>query len=140
MAGYLLLAGNWAYALKGLPASVAIPLWSISIEEQFYLLWPPILRRITRRKLVYVVIALLLLANLARIALVAAHASGAAIEYNTFARIDPIALGILIACLLGDRSPRFSPSMRFGLALAALSTLAAIGTYAHLNAPESLAP
>jgi len=140
VAGYLLLAGNWVYALKGLPASVAIPLWSISIEEQFYLFWPPILRRITRRKLVYVVIALLLLANLARIALVAAHASGAAIEYNTFARIDPIALGILIACLLGDRSPHFSPGVRFGLAFAAISTLAAIGTYSHLNAPQSLAP
>jgi peptidoglycan/LPS O-acetylase OafA/YrhL len=140
VAGYLLLAGNWVYAFKGLPASVAIPLWSISIEEQFYLFWPPILRRITRRKLVYVVIALLLLANLARIALVAAHASGAAIEYNTFARIDPIALGILVACLLGDRSPRLSPGMRFALTFAALLTLAAIGTYGHLNAPESLAP
>jgi peptidoglycan/LPS O-acetylase OafA/YrhL len=140
LAGYLLLAGNWVYAFKGLPASVAIPLWSISIEEQFYLLWPPILRRITRRKLVYAVIALLLLANLARIALVAAHASGAAVEYNTFARIDPIAFGILIACIFGDRSPRFSPGIRFGLFLAALCTLAAIGTYGHLNAPQSLAP
>jgi peptidoglycan/LPS O-acetylase OafA/YrhL len=140
VAGYLLLAGNWVYAFKGLPASVAIPLWSISIEEQFYLFWPPILRRITRRKLIYVVIALLLLANLARIALVAAHASGAAIEYNTFARIDPIALGILVACLLGDRSPHLSSGMRFRLAFAALLTLATIGTYAHLNAPQSAAP
>lgn len=140
VAGYLLLAGNWIYAFKGLPASVAIPLWSISIEEQFYLFWPPILRRITRRKLVYAVIALLLLANLARIALVMAHASGAAIEYNTFARIDPIALGILLACLFKDRSPRFSPALRFALAFAAVSTLAVIGTYAHLNAPRSVAP
>lgn len=140
VAGYLLLAGNWIYAFKGLPASVAIPLWSISIEEQFYLFWPPILRRITRRKLVYAVIALLLLANLARIALVMAHASGAAIEYNTFARIDPIAFGILVACLFGDRSPRFSPALRFALAFAAVSTLAVIGTYAHLNAPRSVAP
>jgi peptidoglycan/LPS O-acetylase OafA/YrhL len=140
VAGYLLLAGNWVYALKGLPASVAIPLWSISIEEQFYLFWPPILRRITRRKLVYVVIALLLLANLARIALVMAHASGAAIEYNTFARIDPIALGILVACFLEDRSPHLSSGMRLGFAFAALLTLATIGTYAHLNAPQSAAP
>jgi peptidoglycan/LPS O-acetylase OafA/YrhL len=140
VAGYLLLAGNWVYALRGLPASVAIPLWSISIEEQFYLFWPPILRRITRRKLVYVVIALLLLANLARLALVLAHASGAAIEYNTFARIDPIALGILAACLLGDRTPRFSFAMRSALAFAAVSTLAVIGIYGHLNAPQSVAP
>ena len=140
VAGYLLLAGNWVYAFRGLPASVAIPLWSISIEEQFYLFWPPILRRVTRRNLMYVVIVLLLLANLARIALLAAHASGAAIEYNTFARLDPIALGILVACLLGDRSPRFSPRMRFGLISAALLTLALIGAYGRLNAPQSYAP
>ncbi|HTX16018.1 MAG TPA: acyltransferase [Candidatus Baltobacteraceae bacterium] len=140
VAGYLLLAGNWVYALKGLPASVAIPLWSISIEEQFYLFWPPILRRITRRNLVYVVMVLLAVANLARIVLIAAHASGAGIEYNTFARIDPIALGILAACLLGDRSPSFSPAMRFALVLAALAACASIGTYGHLNAPQSAAP
>jgi peptidoglycan/LPS O-acetylase OafA/YrhL len=140
VAGYLLLAGNWVYAFKGLPASVAIPLWSISIEEQFYLFWPPILRRITRRNLVYVVVVLLAVANLARIVLVAAHASGAAVEYNTLARIDPIALGILAACLLGDRPPRFSPTVRFALALAAISTCAAIGTYGHLNRPQSAAP
>jgi peptidoglycan/LPS O-acetylase OafA/YrhL len=140
VAGYLLLAGNWVYAFRGLPASVAIPLWSISIEEQFYLFWPPILRRITRRRLVYVVTVLLALANLARILLVATHASGAAIEYNTFARIDPIAFGILAACLLGDRLPHFSPATRFGLALAALLTWALIGAYAHLNAPQAAAP
>ena len=140
VAGYLLLAGNWVYAFRGLPASVAIPLWSISIEEQFYLFWPPILRRITRRNLVYVVMVLLAVANLARIVLIAAHASGAGIEYNTFARIDPIALGILAACLLGDRSPSFSPAMRFALVLAALAACASIGTYGHLNAPQSAAP
>ena len=33
--GYLLLAGNWVYAWQGLPHSIAGPLWSVSIEEQF---------------------------------------------------------------------------------------------------------
>src|SRR5689334_7836956 len=34
--GYSLLAGNWIYAFYGLPASFATPLWTVSIEEQFY--------------------------------------------------------------------------------------------------------
>src|SRR5579864_2495432 len=43
--GYSLLAGNWIYAFYGLPASFATPLWTVSIEEQFYLAWPLALRK-----------------------------------------------------------------------------------------------
>src|SRR5205814_1251966 len=34
---FALLCGNWACVLWGYPHSVATPLWSVSIEEQFYL-------------------------------------------------------------------------------------------------------
>src|SRR5690348_15341137 len=50
IAGYAALAGNWVYVAYGLPHSVAIPLWSVSIEEQFYLLWPLAIRRCSRRR------------------------------------------------------------------------------------------
>jgi peptidoglycan/LPS O-acetylase OafA/YrhL len=97
------------------PASVAIPLWSISVEEQFYLVWPLILRRMSRMRIIYAALAVLGLGNIARIALVYTHASGAAAEYNTFVRIDPIAFGILIACLFGERSPRLGLAGRLAL-------------------------
>src|SRR5450432_3563846 len=45
--GYSLLAGNWTYVFYGLPASFTIPLWTVSIEEQFYLAWPLALRKAT---------------------------------------------------------------------------------------------
>src|SRR5215467_3640185 len=45
--GFCLLSGNWVYVFCGLPASFAIPLWTVSIEEQFYLAWPLALRRAT---------------------------------------------------------------------------------------------
>src|SRR6478672_7551315 len=45
VAGFSLLSGNWVYVFYGLPASFAIPLWTVSIEEQFYLAWPLALRR-----------------------------------------------------------------------------------------------
>jgi peptidoglycan/LPS O-acetylase OafA/YrhL len=42
MAAFLLLAGNWYTAAIGYAPSIVAPLWSISVEEQFYLLWPGI--------------------------------------------------------------------------------------------------
>lgn len=44
---YIFLAGNWICALKGTPNSVITPLWSVSIEEQFYLIWPLAVRKMS---------------------------------------------------------------------------------------------
>jgi peptidoglycan/LPS O-acetylase OafA/YrhL len=41
---FLLLSGNWYVAAAGCSASPIAPLWSISVEEQFYLIWPWIAR------------------------------------------------------------------------------------------------
>ncbi|HKD78678.1 MAG TPA: acyltransferase [Candidatus Angelobacter sp.] len=114
IAGYTLLAGNWIYVFYGLPASFAIPLWTVSIEEQFYLAWPLALRKATVRAIAAGAVALLLVANVWRIALVLAGAPAQAMEYNTFTRLDPIALGILMA-LFKNRLPAFSRRQRFAL-------------------------
>src|SRR5690242_14247438 len=45
VAGFTFLAGNWIYVFYGLPNSFAIPLWTVSIEEQFYLTWPLVFRK-----------------------------------------------------------------------------------------------
>jgi peptidoglycan/LPS O-acetylase OafA/YrhL len=37
---YLFLAGNWWTALHGFIPTIAGPLWTISIEEQYYIVWP----------------------------------------------------------------------------------------------------
>jgi peptidoglycan/LPS O-acetylase OafA/YrhL len=141
VAGFLLLAGNWVYAWKGLPDSIiVIPLWSISVEEQFYLLWPLIARKASLAQMKYVLAGLLSLGYLSRIFLVWKHATGAAAEYNTFARIDPIVLGILVAVIFGERSVKLSLVGRLSLILACLATWVAIAPYAALNEPRALAP
>ena len=44
---YFLLSGNWyAIAVATIPETVSF-LWSISIEEQFYLVWPTVMRKAT---------------------------------------------------------------------------------------------
>jgi peptidoglycan/LPS O-acetylase OafA/YrhL len=112
--GYCLLAGNWSYVLYGLPASFAVPLWTVSIEEQFYLAWPLALRRASLRMMAAIAVGLLALANAWRAWLAISSAPVDAMEYNTFTRLDPIALGILIA-LFSDKLPRFSRWQRIAL-------------------------
>lgn len=140
IAGYLLLAGNWVYVWKGLPYSIANPLWSVSIEEQFYLVWPLALRRMSRHQLVYVVMSLLLLANTARAYLVLSHVLGAAVQYNTFARLDAIALGILVAYVLGSEVPSLTLFGRSALAAFSLSLWCIVAACVNLNAQTEVAP
>lgn len=102
VAGYTLLAGNWVYVFHGLPPGITIPLWTVSIEEQFYLTWPLAARRTSVAGMAWIAVGVLLVANAVRVWLARSGASLQAMEYNTFTRLDPIALGILLA-LLGSR-------------------------------------
>ena len=45
--GFVTFTANWVVALGGWQPSVLMPLWSISIEEQFYLTWPLVVRRLS---------------------------------------------------------------------------------------------
>jgi len=65
-AGFLLLAGNWIVVLFGVADSWAIILWSVSIEEQFYLLWPLGMKFFSRRGWLYTALGLIATANLVR--------------------------------------------------------------------------
>jgi peptidoglycan/LPS O-acetylase OafA/YrhL len=125
--GYSLLAGNWVYAFYGLPASFATPLWTVSIEEQFYLAWPLALRKASLRIMATMAVALLVIANAWRVWLAISAAPIERIEYNTFTRLDPIALGILIA-LFGHKLPRWSRAVRIALLCGGVITWA--GVYA----------
>jgi peptidoglycan/LPS O-acetylase OafA/YrhL len=112
--GYSLLAGNWIYAFYGLPASFATPLWTVSIEEQFYLAWPLALRKTSVRTMAAMALGLLAIANAWRVWLAVTAAPVERIEYNTFTRLDPIAFGILLA-LFGHKLPSFTRMQRVAL-------------------------
>jgi peptidoglycan/LPS O-acetylase OafA/YrhL len=90
---------------------VMYPLWSISVEEQFYLFWPWFARYLPRKRIVLAPLAML-------VAAAVAHALSAPLKLswnNTFIRLDPIAVGILIALL-----PRLELHAPMRLALMAL--------------------
>ena len=123
--GYSLLAGNWIYAFYGLPASFATPLWTVSIEEQFYLAWPLALRRASVRTMAAIAAGLLVMANAWRVWLAVTAAPVERIEYNTFTRLDPIAFGILLA-LFAHKLPQFTRLQRVALLSGGTATWVAV--------------
>jgi peptidoglycan/LPS O-acetylase OafA/YrhL len=126
---FTLLAGNWWVVFQGFPSSIIFPLWSISIEEQFYLTWPAVVRRISQRAMAAVAVALLVIATLTRIYLGAHHAGETQVWCNTLARLDPIALGILAAIVLRGRIPKIQLLERGALFLAGLMGIALAANY-----------
>ena len=135
VAGFALLSGNWVFVLHGLPLrSIALPLWSVSIEEQFYLAWPLIVRKASLKVMVSISILLLLAANLTRIVLASGGFSQASLEYNTLTRLDPIAMGILLA--LGEHGgynlARRTTLQRLALLFASVGMALAVGIYCGL--------
>jgi peptidoglycan/LPS O-acetylase OafA/YrhL len=112
VAGYLLFVGNWVHAVFGAPKSICSPLWTVSIEEQFYLIWPLLMKTLERRGMIIAAIVTLLLATLSRVGFVLAGASGGYLYYGSTSRCDSLALGILLA-LFADRLPKLKWGMRF---------------------------
>ena len=69
--------------------------WTLSIEEQFYLLWPQAVRRLKERSLYALAFGLVASANVLRLVVPLVH--GGANERFTFYRTDGLALGALVA-------------------------------------------
>jgi len=134
---FLLFAGNWIMVFRGFPqAQIIGPLWSVSFEEQFYLLWPLVVRRASKKNLIQIATGLLVLASLARLILLLKHTVGQPIWYNSFARLDSIACGILLAAILhGHASLRVGLVTRLALLMAGMSAWLIVGLRCGLLDP-----
>ena len=109
---FLLLAGNWPFVFLGNTNSFMAPLWSVSVEEQFYLAWPLFLRRLTKRGMIIFSVGLVLVGGLGVFCLTT---RGYPLpEKSTFAQLPSIAIGIVLACI---------PCFRLSVALRVLSLL-----------------
>jgi peptidoglycan/LPS O-acetylase OafA/YrhL len=110
------LLGNWYVATFGSSANPIGPLWSISIEEQFYLTWPWIAKAAGRTAILVVSILLLPLSwittyLLARSAPTASHS----IWFSSLVQFQFFALGALAALLLKGRAPKWKMASRLVL-------------------------
>jgi len=112
VAGYVLFAGNWVHAVFGHPRSVCSPLWTVSIEEQFYLIWPALMMMLERRGMIIAGFATFLLATASQAAIALAGLSGGYIYYGSASRCDSLALGVLLA-LFANRLPALTHRIRW---------------------------
>jgi peptidoglycan/LPS O-acetylase OafA/YrhL len=97
---WLLFAGNFQaslLALNTINSLVILPLWSLSVEEQFYLIWPLLVRNLTRRGLVVAGAVIWILSGCARFELLMHGFTPHQIWFTGFARLGSMAAGILLA-------------------------------------------
>lgn len=121
---FSLLAGNWFIVFHGFPSSVIFPLWSVSIEEQFYITWPAVVRRAGETTMLVIAGLLLAVATATRIYLGLHHVGESDAWCNTFVQLDPIVIGILLAVWLRGEIHRLSRLGRAALMLGGITGLA----------------
>ncbi|HEY9501865.1 MAG TPA: acyltransferase, partial [Pyrinomonadaceae bacterium] len=135
---FALFFGNWICVTNGLPFSVASPLWSISVEEQFYLGWPLLLRLFGMNLIKQLAIGMLAVALAVRVLLAALGVEGAGVWCNTLARLDPIALGALLAFVLRGRTPNLNRVHRLLLCGLAMASWLLVARYLSKHGPTSI--
>jgi peptidoglycan/LPS O-acetylase OafA/YrhL len=125
---FTFFAGNWYIVHHGWLWATVDPLWSISVEEQFYIGIPVLAAFAGRRALVVVSLILLAVAYLT-VVLYAIHPKiGDPGEWtNSFLQFQFFSAGTLLAVLLKGRLVRLSMPLRFaGFALAFCCWLTAL--------------
>ncbi len=113
MLSFLFLAGNWYTAFRGYATNPIAPLWSISLEEQFYLIWPGIAKLGGRRALL---LASFIVIPVGLGTLFYLRAKGVAMQpalwTNSFVQFPMFAIGALLALFLRGRTPSITPLLR----------------------------
>jgi peptidoglycan/LPS O-acetylase OafA/YrhL len=135
---FLFFLGNWSFVWFGWITSVAVPFWSVSVEEQFYLFWPPVVARLSRRGIAYAAVIMILVANGTRLLAAAMHEGKEHLWGNTFAHLDSIAARILLALWLGGKSLSLRRPHRIALIVFGLLCFGIRGHYRIIPGGDEL--
>jgi peptidoglycan/LPS O-acetylase OafA/YrhL len=89
--------------LFGIPISYGV-LWSLGVEEHFYLVWPAVVRRITLRKALAVTVGIIVVSPVLRavctLHAVSHHFEGPECSYYTWNVADGLAYGAVLAIVM----------------------------------------
>jgi peptidoglycan/LPS O-acetylase OafA/YrhL len=117
----LTYTGNIARSFLGESQGVFSPMWSLSMEEQFYLVWPPLLMLLiavvaTRRVMVAVLGALVVASVVASGFLFDVPSGGSTpdIYFSPVLNVAPLLLGCALALVMGSEKGRAAFRGRLG--------------------------
>jgi peptidoglycan/LPS O-acetylase OafA/YrhL len=141
---FLSLTGNWYVAATPAFHSPVVILWSVSVEEQFYCVWPWAARLVTRTGMISLACLLWIGSSVTQLVLFRAGTAFLAVWFNSLVHGGAIAMGILSAVLLQGRAPGIHRYARIAMFLAALLLLGgsnAVFVFAdgHASVPHGMA-
>jgi peptidoglycan/LPS O-acetylase OafA/YrhL len=95
----LIYVSNYFFAFSGRPFATMIPTWSLAVEEQFYLIWPFLLRRLShnRTTTMKVLAGAILAVWIYRFVATSLGWSGMYVYLSFETRADALAIGCLVA-------------------------------------------
>jgi peptidoglycan/LPS O-acetylase OafA/YrhL len=127
---YWIYVSNWTQAFN-VDVHGMMHLWSLAVEEQFYLVWPLLVYALSRPGLARLAVAMIVTAPFIRYGLYVGGLPMSATYLFTFARWDALAAGALLATLIRDDRGRAWVSAGRGKLAAVL--VAALGVLVFLQ-------
>jgi len=120
---YWLYLSNWSVLFYGILPGLG-HVWSLAVEEQFYLVWPWVVGKTKRTTFAIVCVALVIAALIARVVLHARSFDDLWLYMSTVTRIDAPAMGAPVALAL--RSDVWRSRLERGIVPIAIASLVAL--------------
>jgi peptidoglycan/LPS O-acetylase OafA/YrhL len=134
LACFALLVGNTYIGRYGFPNNPASFLWSISVEEQFYLFWPLLNRNCSRRVLATIAVSSMPIGSVTALILWKMGASAnIGIWTNSLVEFQFFGFGVLVSLLLSGRLPQLSIVKRIFLFIGGAATWLAAARWTGIN-------
>lgn len=136
---YIFFGANFATAFNGHAVGPLGPLWSLSVEEHFYLVWPLLVFFVGRKGLMRVLVIALMVEPVARgIATLYVHSCWT-VYYLTPFRLDGLAAGSLLALLLENDKARAKVASLAGpaLCISSASLIAGMALFHSFTRPAN---